>query len=377
MAATLEPAKAQRIKTISGDKVGFWCGAIDAASHRLYAGGTDFNIHAYDLPAGQPGKGGLLKGHGSYVTALAYLPASQTLISGSWDKELIWWKPARGVQPGRRVAVGARINRLAATTDGSLIAVVTDDLVARIYETETAKLRLELQGAHPATTAIGRRNTLYCVAFSPEGKRLATGDRAGTICSWDVATGKPLYRAAAKAFYSQAMSQDKLASEYEWGGVKSLAFSPDAKLLVAGGMGPADQGSAGIDGPMRLEVFDAATGKSLAAFQDASKAKGMLTTLCFLPGTDWLAAAGGGGQAGAAGIGSLWLWNYRQLDKDKKPVQPVVHKSEPVVREVLPGPDGKTLVTVGMLRDINAGRIEVWNLTGAAQPPAPLKPAKK
>ena len=261
MAITLDPAKAQRIKTISGDKVGFWCGAIDAASHRLYAGGTDFNIHAYDLPDGQPGKGGLLKGHGSYVTALAYLPASQTLISGSWDKELIWWKPARGVQPGRRVAVGARINRLAATTDGSLIAVVTDDLVARIYETETAKLRLELQGAHPATTAIGRRNTLYCVAFSPEGKRLATGDRAGTICSWDVATGKPLYRAAAKAFYSQAMSQDKLASEYEWGGVKSLAFSPDAKLLVAGGMGPADQGSAGIDGPMRLEVFDAAPGK--------------------------------------------------------------------------------------------------------------------
>src|SRR5262249_34534113 len=192
----------------------------------------------------------------------------------------------------------------------------------------------ELKGNHPATTRIGRRNSLYCVAFSPDGKRLATGDRAGTICFWDMKTGKPLHQAIAKTFYSQAMSQDKLASEYEWGGVKSLAFSPDGKLLAAGGMGPADQGSAGIDGPMRLEALDAVTGKSLAAFQDASTAKGMLTTMCFLPGTDWLAAAGGGGQAGSAGVGSLWFWNYRQLDKDKKPVQPAVHKSEIVVREV-------------------------------------------
>jgi len=282
------------------------------------------------------------------------------------------------MQPVRRVGVGARINRLAATADGGLIAVVTDDLVVRTYEAATGKLRAELRAGHPATTAIGRRNTLYSLAFSPDGKRLATGDRAGTVGIWDPVTGKLLTQVVAKAFYSQAMSQDKLASEYEWGGVKSLAFSPDGKLFVAGGMGPADQGSAGIDGPMRREVFDAATGKSVTVFQDASKAKGMLTTMCFLPGSDWLAAAGGGGQAGAAGVGSLWFWNYRQLDKDKKPVQPLVHKSEPVIREVLPAPDGKSLITVGMLRDVTAGRIEVWDLTGTLPPaPAAAKPAKK
>ncbi len=205
MAISLNPAKAQRIKTGSGDKIGFWCGAVDAASHRLYAGGTDFNIHVYDLPAIQPSKSGPLKGHGSYVTALTYLPASQRLISGSWDKDLIWWKPASGVQPIRRIGAGARVNRMAATSDGALIAVATDDLVARTYEVATGKSRAELKGGHPATTAIGRRNTLYSLAFSPDGKRLATGDRAGAIRIWEPTTGKLLTQVGAKAFYSEAM----------------------------------------------------------------------------------------------------------------------------------------------------------------------------
>src|SRR5262249_4859510 len=75
-----------------------------------------------------------------------------------------------------------------------------------------------------------------------------------------------------------------------------------------------------------------------------------------------LPAAGGGGQAGSAGIGSLWLWDLRRLDKDQKPVPPVTHVSEIVIREVLPVPGGATLLALGMLRDLTAGRIDVWDL---------------
>jgi hypothetical protein len=165
--------------------------------------------------------------------------------------------------------------------------------------------------------------------------------------------------ASGSVFYSQAFYRDTLNSEYEWGGVKALACSSDGTLLAAGGMGPADQGSAGIDGPMRLETFDTATGKGRAAFMTTPK--GMLTSLVFHAAGDWL-IAGGGGQAGGAGIGSLWFWDPRRLGKDKKPIPPVTHVSEIVIREVVPVPDRATLLALGMLRDLTAGRIDVWDL---------------
>jgi hypothetical protein len=364
MAPAIDHARARLVKTVAKEKVGFLCAALDAANRRLFAGATDFTVHAYDLSAVQPAKVGPFKGHGSYVTALAYLSRPRVLISGSFDKQLTWWKPSEGAKPLRQVKAGARVHRLAASADGNLLAAACDDLVGRLWDVQTGKLKRELKGGHPAATALGRQNTLYCVAFSPDGKRLATGDRSGTVCFWDADSGKLLHRAAASGFYSQAFSRTSQASEYEWGGVRAVVFTPDGKVLAAGGMGPADQNSAGTDGPMRLEAFDAATGKSRTHFHP-SGSKGLLMSLFAHADGRWLVGGGGGGQNGV-GFGNLCLWQPQAVDKNQKPVPPVVHKSVCVIREVLPSPDGGGLLAVGTQRELTSGRIEVWDLTGKA-----------
>ena len=156
------------------------------------------------------------------------------------------------------------------------------------------------------------------------------------------------------------------------GGVRALAFTPDGAFVVAGGMGPADQNSAGIDGPMRLEIFATATGKSVAAFLTPGF-KGLLNAMTFHADGAWLMAGGGGGQLGSAGIGSVCLWNHRERDKAGKMVAPVMLKGVAVVRDVVLSTDGATLYIVGMERDLTAGRVEIWDLTGTEPAPSPAK----
>ena len=77
-----------------------------------------------------------------------------------------------------------------------------------------------------------------CVAFSPDGKTLASGSEDKTIKLWDVATGK---------------EQATLKGHTEW--VKSVAFSPDGKTLASG------------SGDSTIKLWDVATGKEQATLK--------------------------------------------------------------------------------------------------------------
>jgi hypothetical protein len=98
--------------------------------------------------------------------------------------------------------------------------------------------------------------------------------------------------------------------------------------------------------------------------------------MTFHPDGAWLVFGGGGGQTGSAGIGSLGLWNRRQRDKADKLVAPVMLKGTAVVRDLALSADGGTLYVVGMERDLAAGRVETWDLTGALAGSAPAKTAR-
>ena len=64
----------------------------------------------------------------------------------------------------------------------------------------------------------------YCMDFSPDGKLLAVGYADGTVCVWDVASGKLLHRISA-----HTNKDHKRTSAH------SLAFSPDSRRLATGG----------------------------------------------------------------------------------------------------------------------------------------------
>jgi WD40 repeat protein len=96
----------------------------------------------------------------------------------------------------------------------------------------------------------GHTAQVNSVAFSPDGKTLATGSWDWTVKLWDVASGQNT-----KTLSAQLMN------------VYSVAFSPDGKTLAAGGAVPfpvgADPNQSGLL-PGEVRLFDVASGKSTA-----------------------------------------------------------------------------------------------------------------
>jgi WD40 repeat protein len=156
-------------------------------------------------------------------------------------------------------------------------------MVCRLWDAATGEKKQELRG-HAEKTPTHFSSMLYVCTYSADGKYLATGDRAGQVIVWEAATGKP----AAKVDASGLYTWDGVQRIRSIGGVRSLAFSADGKLLAAGGVGHIGNVDS-LDGPARVEVFDWAKGERT---QEFSASRGLVNYLSFQG--EWLLAAGGG-----------------------------------------------------------------------------------
>jgi WD40 repeat protein len=132
------------------------------------------------------------------------------------------------------------------TSDGRLLAVPSENNVL-LFETDTGTL---------VRTLTGHTNLSYRPAFSPDGKRLASGSGNGILRIWDVATGREeltltghqhwvwsvaydsegrrLVSADAGGTIKVWDSQGQLLNSFQGHtrGVNQLVFSPDGKRLA-------------------------------------------------------------------------------------------------------------------------------------------------
>jgi WD40 repeat protein len=278
------PEKIKAVRDVSGRGVLMSIARMPNSS-RLFVGCSDFKVYDLDLAQAKP-EPKELGSHASYVTGIAL--AGPTVVSGSYDGRLIWWDADKRTQVRAVEAHRKWIRRVRAAPDGRVIASVADDMVCRLWDGASGKLLRELQG-HQEKTPHHFPSMLYACAFSPDGRLVATGDKVGHVVVWEVATGKSLATLEAPVMYTW----DPVQRRHSIGGIRSLAFSPDGKLLAVGGMGKVGNIDH-LEGKARVEVFDWEKGQRTHEFP-GDKFNGLVEHLVFHPQGDWLLGAGGAG----------------------------------------------------------------------------------
>jgi U3 small nucleolar RNA-associated protein 21 len=118
--------------------------------------------------------------HTASIQGLVTEALNKMLISGSLDSYLKFWD-FHLLKLIQTIYVGSPINKLKLNKESSLLALVTDDLIIRIFDIDTFKLIRKFEG---------HENQITDIAISPDSRWIVSSSVDKTVRVWDLPSGK-------------------------------------------------------------------------------------------------------------------------------------------------------------------------------------------
>jgi WD40 repeat protein len=242
------------VRTLKGHSSGVTSVSFSPDGRRIVSGSSDKTVKVWDAQTGQETL--TFKGDSTYVLSVSFSPDGKRIVSGGYDSTVKVWDAQTGQETFTLKGHSDGVTSVSFSPDGKRIVSGSGDKTVKVWDAQTGQemLTLRAQLQVPAAAANPSSNTLavISVSFSPDGKRIVSGDGDPTyggeepveIKVWDAQTG-----------------QETLTLKGHTGHVNSVSFSPDGKRIVSGG------GRRGKPRPPRhfgeITVWDAATGLPL------------------------------------------------------------------------------------------------------------------
>jgi WD40 repeat protein len=263
---------------------------------------VDQTIKQWDVQTGK--ERATLKTNTEQEWDVAYSPDGKTLASGSTpltsgisrrDNTITLWDVQTGKERATLKGHKDRVVSVAYSPDGKTLATGSLDMTIKVWSVVTGNEQATLKG---------HTHLVYCVAYSPDGKTLASASVDKTVKLWDVQTGKE--RATLKGHA---------------GFVDSVVYSPDGMTLAS------------TCWDTTIKLWDVKTGKERATLKGDTSS---VYSVAFSPDSKTLASWGKKSQHEGK---TIKLWDV-QTGKERATLQ---HTD--TVYSVAFSPDGKTLAS--------------------------------